>query len=75
MDRTGHRHGRLESLVAQIKTVPAAEGDGVYLPGEPELNMEGARRRDGIPVTDEQARQLDALAREAGVAPAAWRFD
>jgi LDH2 family malate/lactate/ureidoglycolate dehydrogenase len=66
----------VESLVAQIRAVPcAADGAGVFLPGEPELNVEAVRRRDGIPVTDELAQRLDVLAQDVGVASVAWRVE
>jgi LDH2 family malate/lactate/ureidoglycolate dehydrogenase len=43
--------------------------EAVLLPGQPELAMRAARERDGVPIPDSTWQELEALAREHGVAP------
>lgn len=63
----------VEELVAQLKAAPRAEGvSEILLPGEPEQRTEAARLAGGIPVSDELAGKLGALAVQLGVAPPAW---
>jgi LDH2 family malate/lactate/ureidoglycolate dehydrogenase len=57
-----------------IKAVPLAEGGtGVFLPGEPEWDTAQVRLKEGIPISDELARRLVALARRLGVEGPRWR--
>ncbi len=64
----------VERLVAQIKAVPLAEGaKGVFLPGEPEWNTAQVRRSEGVPVSEELAERLVALAKELGIEGPRWR--
>jgi LDH2 family malate/lactate/ureidoglycolate dehydrogenase len=57
---------RVEELLAGMQ---AAAGARVTLPGDPELAARERARREGIPVSDELAGQLDALAERLEVAP------
>lgn len=60
----------VERLAAEILATPPAPGAGpVELPGDPEYRRYDERRARGIPLSDELAGQLVALARELGVAP------
>ena len=73
LDRSRFYDG-VERLVAQIKAVPLAEGSpGVYLPGEPEWNTMQVRQREGIPISEELAEQLAALAGQLGVSGPRWQ--
>lgn len=66
--------GAVELLAAEVKGVRRAQGvDAVHLPGEIEDACMRARRSNGIPLTNELAEQLGALARRLGVAAPAWR--
>jgi hydroxycarboxylate dehydrogenase B len=49
--------------------LPAEGVEAVLLPGQPELAMRAARERDGVPIPDSTWQELEALAREHGVAP------
>jgi L-2-hydroxycarboxylate dehydrogenase (NAD+) len=61
-------------LREEIRSVPRAEGvEAVYLPGDIERRTLEQRTREGIPLTDELAAQLEALADRLGVARPAWR--
>lgn len=61
-------------LAEEIYGVPRAEGtDAVYLPGDIERGVLAQRQRDGIPVSDELAGQLDTLADGLGVPRPVWR--
>lgn len=63
----------VEQLVAQLRGARRAEGVAeILLPGEPEQRTEEARLADGIPVSDELAAKLEALAARLGVAGPAW---
>lgn len=53
----------LEQLIAEITSVPLAQGAApVYLPGEIERDTLAERRAHGIPLSDELLGQLQALA-------------
>jgi LDH2 family malate/lactate/ureidoglycolate dehydrogenase len=58
----------LEELLAGFRRHATPEAP-VLLPGEPELAAQERTRRDGIPISEELARQLDELAGRLGVAP------
>src|SRR5436305_5957701 len=56
-------------LIEHVRASPPAPGfDEVLMPGEVEAREEERRRRDGIAIDDETWRQLEATARELGVA-------
>jgi uncharacterized oxidoreductase len=58
-------------MVAYIhSTTPAAGFDRVRVPGEPELESEALRRRDGIPIDENSWQGIVEAATKAGV-PAA----
>lgn len=58
----------------QIKAVPLAEGAGsVFLPGEPEWNTAEVREKDGVPISEELAERLVALAEQLEVEGPRWR--
>jgi LDH2 family malate/lactate/ureidoglycolate dehydrogenase len=62
----------VERLAADVLATPLApEADRIELPGDPEYRREEERRTHGIPISDELAGQLVALARELGVTPPA----
>lgn len=64
----------VERLVTQIKAVPLAEGaKGVFLPGEPEWNTARVRGKDGVPISEELAERLTALAKQLEVEGPRWR--
>ena len=48
-------------------TMPDAEHESVWVPGEYEARTEAERRREGIPVEEETWRQIERTARELGV--------
>ena len=51
----------VERLVAELKAA-GSDDQPVLLPGEPEARVADARRRDGIPLSEELSAQLAALA-------------
>jgi L-2-hydroxycarboxylate dehydrogenase (NAD+) len=58
----------LESWMEQVRSTPVADGaPGLMIPGEPELELQARRAEDGIPLSDELAAQLAALAARLGV--------
>ncbi|TRW99138.1 Ldh family oxidoreductase [Paracoccus sp. M683] len=62
---------RMDEFNRRIKSLPRAAGvDEVLMPGEPEVRTEALRRAQGIPLTDNVVADLDALARDRGLAPA-----
>jgi LDH2 family malate/lactate/ureidoglycolate dehydrogenase len=56
----------VEQLVDELKAA-GSDDQPVLLPGEPEARVAAARRRDGVPLSDELSGQLAALAAELGV--------
>lgn len=64
----------VERLVSQIKAVPlAGDAAGVFLPGEPEWNISQVREKEGVPISEELAKRLEALARELEIEGPGWR--
>jgi L-2-hydroxycarboxylate dehydrogenase (NAD+) len=60
---------RLEGWMEQVRSTPVADGaPGLMIPGEPELQLQARRAADGIPLSQELAVQLQALATRLGVA-------
>ena len=58
----------LERWMEQVRSTPVADGaPGLMIPGEPELQLQAHRAAEGIPVSDELAAQLQALATRLGV--------
>lgn len=65
--------GAVETLAGQIADVPLAPGaTAVRLPGDPELEVAARRMADGVPLSDELAQKLAALADRLGVATPEW---
>jgi len=59
---------RVEALIDAVHASPPAEGKRVFVPGEQGDAIVRRRAKDGIEVSEEKARELDALGRELGVA-------
>jgi len=58
---------RMERLIAELKSVPRADGvDEIYFPGEPEARTEARALRDGVELPARTVADLDALADELG---------
>ena len=59
---------RLTALIEQIHASERAEGvERIWLPGELEFTRHEARRRDGIPVTEDALTTLQAVAQSCGL--------
>jgi uncharacterized oxidoreductase len=57
------------ALFEWVRSAPLAQGAAeILIPGEPEARLEAERRRAGIPVEDETWAQIEAAARDLGVA-------
>ncbi|WP_299396077.1 Ldh family oxidoreductase [Pelagibius sp.] len=60
----------MEQLIADIKAVPRAPGvEEIHYPGELEARAEERQRRDGVIIPRDTLAELDAAARELGIAP------
>jgi LDH2 family malate/lactate/ureidoglycolate dehydrogenase len=60
---------RMDALAARAKASPKVEPDGeILFPGEPEARLEAERRRDGVPLAQEDIDGLVKAARELSVA-------
>lgn len=60
---------RVSGMAREIRSLSPATGhERVYLPGEPEMEIERKRRKGGIPVSSEVFKELGELARSRGVA-------
>lgn len=53
---------RVQSLVDELRAEPAADGDSIQVPGDPEKEMERERRADGIPLRETDYEQFQTLA-------------
>ena len=61
----------MEAWVAEIKSVPRAQGvDEIFYPGEMEARSGERLRREGIELPDDTVDDLERLARECGLAAA-----
>ena len=75
--RTGHIFGAIDvarfigadlfkqnvdAVIRRIKGLPARAGHQVFLPGEIEYDLAARRTREGVPLAEEVARNLNALA-------------
>lgn len=59
----------MERLIADIKAVPLAPGVAeIHYPGELEARAEERQRRDGVVIPEDTLAELDAAARELGIA-------
>jgi len=64
---------RADHFVHTVKKLPRAAGcDEILIPGEPEDRAERLRRRTGIPLTEQEIRELKAEAQRSDVAFPAW---
>jgi LDH2 family malate/lactate/ureidoglycolate dehydrogenase/quinol monooxygenase YgiN len=58
---------RMDAMILMVKSSKLAPGvDRMIIPGEPEIETEAKRRREGIPLATSVLDQLNALARELG---------
>jgi LDH2 family malate/lactate/ureidoglycolate dehydrogenase len=58
---------RMERLVAEVKSVPTAQGfEEIFFPGELEARAEARHRRDGVVLPEQTRSQLCKLAEETG---------
>jgi len=59
---------RMEALIAQLKSVPLAQGaDAVFYPGEPEALADLRQRADGIELPADTLADLRRIARSSGL--------
>jgi LDH2 family malate/lactate/ureidoglycolate dehydrogenase len=66
-------HAALERRLAEVLATPPAEGVGrLLLPGDLELATARSRETEGVPLSAELARQLEALAERLGAGPSPW---
>ena len=62
----------MDDMFDALKSSPRAEGqERIYVAGEPEVECEKVRRRDGIPLAPVLVAQCNDFARDFGVAPLA----
>ena len=57
----------VDQVILHIKSLPSSDGSPIYLPGEPELNLEAKRRTEGIPLAVDVISGLCKLADHYGV--------
>lgn len=63
----------VDALIAQIKSLPKAEGvEEILVPGEPEHRMDAHRRQAGIPLPDGTVRNLIAAAEQLDLEVPTW---
>ena len=61
-------NAKMEVLIAQIKSVPLAQGfDEVFYPGEIEARNDANNRRDGLLLPDDTLQDLRELANGCGL--------
>lgn len=58
---------RIKVMLGELTRTPAREAPRVYYPGEPELEIEGERRANGIPIDAATASELEALSRRLDI--------
>ena len=60
----------MDDMFDSLKSTPLAPGqERVYVAGEPEVESEKARRRDGIPLAPALVAQANELARGLSISP------
>ena len=52
----------VDAVIRRIKGLPARAGQKVFMPGEIEFDLAARREQEGVPVAEEVARNLNALA-------------
>jgi ureidoglycolate dehydrogenase (NAD+) len=63
----------VDALIAQIKSLPKAEGvEEILVPGEPEHRMDAHRWQAGIPLPDGTVRNLIAAAEQLDLEVPTW---
>jgi len=61
---------RMEAFIAEIKSVPLAQGvEEIFYPGEMEARSDALLRREGLELPEDTIADLARIARERGVAP------
>ena len=61
-------HERMEQYIAEIKSVPLAQGfDEIFYPGEMEARNDIANRRDGLLLPQDTCASLAAIAAGTGL--------
>lgn len=64
----GELEARVEGLIAELKSVPLAQGfDEVFYPGEIEARNDAQNRRDGVLLPDDTRADLAKLAKDHGL--------
>lgn len=59
---------RIDKMIGMARSTALAEGvDRVYLPGEPEHLQREKRLREGVPISDDTRRRLEAVRKDLGV--------
>jgi len=58
----------MDDMIEALRSSPRAEGqERIYVAGEPELESEQRRRKDGIPLAPVLVAQCNGIARDFGV--------
>jgi LDH2 family malate/lactate/ureidoglycolate dehydrogenase len=61
---------RMEAFIAEIKSVPLAQGvDEIFYPGEMEARSDARLRKEGIELPEDTIADLARIARDCGLAP------
>ena len=61
-------NARMERLIAELKSVPLAQGsDEIYYPGELEARNDAANRRGGLSLPEDLRAELTKMAAAAGL--------
>jgi LDH2 family malate/lactate/ureidoglycolate dehydrogenase len=64
-------NARMEAFIAEIKSVPLAQGvDEIFYPGEMEARSDARQRREGIELPEDTVAELRRLGEASGIA---WR--
>ncbi len=61
----------VDAVIEHIKGLPPVDGGQIFMPGEIEYLASAKRMKEGIPLTDEVVRTLNAVAARYGAAPLA----
>lgn len=57
----------IDFIINKIKSLPSAENNPVYLPGEIEYNLADKRMKEGIPIDESVIETLNSLANRYGI--------
>ena len=58
----------VDAVIANIKSMPSANGEAIYLPGEREFLMEEKMQAEGVLLEMDVVNELNELANRLGVA-------